>query len=84
MPDNRHIPNWTGFEKATKADWDAVMAYEEAYNAALPDRILDAIRSLDEDWTHLSDQPPSALPAGGDAHLQGRRGRGNRDRGSGA
>ena len=51
MKDQRHTPTWTSFEEAGKADWDAVMEYEEAYNAALPGRILDAIRSLDEDWT---------------------------------
>ena len=51
MLDKSHKPTWTSFEEATKADWDAVMEYEEAYNAALPDRILDAIRSLDEEWT---------------------------------
>jgi hypothetical protein len=51
MLDKSHKPTWTSFEEATKADWDAVMDYEEAYNAALPDRILDAIRSLDEEWT---------------------------------
>lgn len=51
MLDKSQTPTWTSFEEAEKADWDAVMAYEEAYNAALPDRILDAVRSLDEDWT---------------------------------
>ncbi len=51
MLDKSHKPTWTSFEEATKADWDAVMDYEETYNAALPDRILDAIRSLDEEWT---------------------------------
>ena len=28
-----------------------MMDYEAEFNAALPDRILDAIRSLDEEWT---------------------------------
>ncbi len=51
MLDKSHKPKWTSFEEATPADWIAVMDYEEAYNAALPDRILDAIRSLDEEWT---------------------------------
>ncbi len=47
MLDKSHKPKWTSFEEATPADWAAVIAYEEDYNAALPDRILDAIRSLD-------------------------------------
>ena len=51
MPAQNHIPSWTSFEQAEKADWDAVMAYEEAYNAALPDRILAMLRSLDEGHT---------------------------------
>ncbi|MCW3784627.1 HD domain-containing protein [Defluviimonas salinarum] len=49
--DKSHKPRWTSFENATKKDFLAVMDYEEAYNAALPDRILAAIRSLDEEWT---------------------------------
>lgn len=51
MLDKDRSPTWTSFEQAEKADWEAVMAYEKAYNAALPDRMLDAIRSLDEEWT---------------------------------
>ncbi|MFY0309977.1 HD domain-containing protein [Leisingera sp. D0M16] len=48
---NKHQPKWTNFENASKEDFLAVMDYEDAYNAALVDRLLDAIRSLDEDWT---------------------------------
>lgn len=51
MLDKSHKPTWTSFEQAEKPDWDAVMAYEEAFNAALPERMLAAICSLDEDWT---------------------------------
>ncbi|AHC99984.1 HD domain-containing protein [Leisingera methylohalidivorans] len=51
MLDKSHKPTWTSFQNATAEDWAAVEAYEAAYNAALPERILDAIRSLDEDWT---------------------------------
>ncbi|MFW8637275.1 HD domain-containing protein [Cribrihabitans pelagius] len=51
MPDQTCKPGWTSFEQATAADWAAVVEYEAAYNAALPGRILDAIRSLDEAWT---------------------------------
>lgn len=51
MLDKNHRPNWTSFKETTKADWEAVEEYEEAFNAALPDGILAAIKSLDEDWT---------------------------------
>jgi len=49
--DKSHKPTWTSFEEATAADWHAVEAYEEEFNAGLVDRLMDAIRSLDEDWT---------------------------------
>lgn len=51
MLDKSHKPTWTSFTEATPEDWAAVEKYEEAYNAALPERILAAVRSLDEDWT---------------------------------
>lgn len=51
MLDKTHKPTWTSFEEATQADWDAVMEYEEAFNAALVDRIIAMLKSLDEDWT---------------------------------
>jgi predicted HD phosphohydrolase len=49
--DKSHKPTWTSFEEATAADWKAVEAYEEDFNAGLVDRLMDAIRSLDEEWT---------------------------------
>ncbi|WP_127111918.1 HD domain-containing protein [Shimia sediminis] len=51
MLDKSHKPTWTSFEEATQADWDAVMDYEEQFNAELVDRILAMLKSLDEDWT---------------------------------
>jgi predicted HD phosphohydrolase len=51
MLDKTRKPTWTSFENACKEDFLAVMDYEDEYNAALVDRIMDAIRSLDEDWT---------------------------------
>jgi len=51
MLDKSNKPTWTKFENATKEGFLAVMDYERSFNAALPDRILDAIRSLDEEWT---------------------------------
>lgn len=51
MPDNSRKPTWTSFEDASREDFLAVMEYDTAYNDALPDRILKAIRDLDEDWT---------------------------------
>jgi predicted HD phosphohydrolase len=51
MLDKSHTPTWTSFEEATKADWDAVMDYEEEFNAALVDRIIAMLKSLDEVWT---------------------------------
>lgn len=49
--DKSHKPTWTSFEEATAADWKAVEVYEEEFNAGLVDRLMDAIRSLDEEWT---------------------------------
>ncbi len=51
MLDKSHKPTWTSFLNATKQDFLAVMDYEDEFNAALVDRLLEAIRSLDEDWT---------------------------------
>lgn len=51
MLDKTRKATWTSFENATREDFLAVMEYDEAYNDALPDRILAAIRALDEDWT---------------------------------
>lgn len=51
MLDKSHKPTWTSMENASKADFDAVMDYEDAFNAGLVDRLLAQIRSLDEDWT---------------------------------
>jgi len=51
MLDKSHKPTWTSFENATKEDFLAVMDYEDDYNAGLVDRLLDSIKSLDEEWT---------------------------------
>lgn len=51
MLDKSHKPTWTSFEEAEQADWDAVMEYEEQFNAELVDRIIAMLKSLDEDWT---------------------------------
>ncbi|MCW3782113.1 HD domain-containing protein [Defluviimonas salinarum] len=51
MLDKSHKPTWTRMEDASKEDFLAVMDYEEEFNAGLVNRLLDAIRSLDEDWT---------------------------------
>ena len=44
-------PEWTAFEQTTREDWDAVMAYDESFNAGLVDRLLAQFRLLDEEWT---------------------------------
>lgn len=51
MTGTRHKPTWKSMEEASKADFEAVMDYEDEYNAGLVDRLLAQIRSLDEDWT---------------------------------
>lgn len=51
MLDKSHKPTWTTMENASKEDFDAVMEYEDAFNAGLVDRLLAQLRSLDEDWT---------------------------------
>ncbi len=51
MLDRTHKPTWTRMEDASKEDFLAVMDYEEAFNAALVDRIKSMLLSLDEDWT---------------------------------
>lgn len=51
MLDKSHKPTWTTMENASKEDFDAVMEYEDAFNAGLVDRLLTQLRSLDEDWT---------------------------------
>ena len=47
MTDKPYKPTWTSFETASREDFLAVMDYEEAFNAGLVDRLLDAIRALD-------------------------------------
>lgn len=42
---------WIAMEQATKADFDAVMDYEDGFNAGLVDRLLAQFDQLDEDWT---------------------------------
>ena len=49
--DQQFKPSWTAFEQTTKADWDAVMDYEEEFNAGLVDRLLEQLKLLDEKWT---------------------------------
>ncbi|EBA18659.1 hypothetical protein RSK20926_13089 [Roseobacter sp. SK209-2-6] len=72
MLDKSHKPNWTSFTEATPEDWAAVEKYEEDYNAALPERILDAIRSLDEDWTpYPVNRYQHSLQAATRAHADG-------------
>ncbi len=51
MTDTRPRPTWTNFENATREDFLAVMEYDAAFNAGLVDRLLDALRGLDEEWT---------------------------------
>lgn len=51
MLDKTPKPAWTRMEDATKEDFLSVMDYEDDFNAGLVDRLLDALRSLDEDWT---------------------------------
>lgn len=51
MLDKTHKPNWTRMEDASKEDFLAVMAYEDEFNAALVDRLMAALKSLDEEWT---------------------------------
>lgn len=46
-----HIANWTKFEETTAADWAAVEAYEEDFNAGLVDRLMAELKLLDEPWT---------------------------------
>lgn len=47
MPATPRKPAWTSFETATRADFLALEDYEEAFNAGLADRLLDALRALD-------------------------------------
>jgi len=51
MLDKSHKPTWTSMENASKEDFEAVMDYEDAFNAGLVDRLLAQLKSLDEDWT---------------------------------
>ncbi len=51
MLDKNHKPTWTAMENASKEDFEAVMDYEDDFNAGLVDRLLAQIKSLDEDWT---------------------------------
>ncbi len=51
MLNKSHKPTWTRMEDASKEDFQAVMAYDEDYNNALVTRLLEAIKSLDEEWT---------------------------------
>ncbi|MDA5092715.1 HD domain-containing protein [Aliiroseovarius sp. KMU-50] len=55
MPDTAQTkwakPTWTSFENATKEDFLAVMEYDEAYANAVVDRLLVALKELDEEDT---------------------------------
>lgn len=51
MSEQGEKPRWTSFETATKEDFLAVMEYDAAYNRALPDRLLAALKELDEEET---------------------------------
>jgi len=51
MLDKTHKPTWTRMEDASKEDFLAVMDYEDEFNAGLVDRLIAALKSLDEDWT---------------------------------
>jgi predicted HD phosphohydrolase len=51
MLDKSRKPAWTRMEDATIEDFQAVMAYDENYNNSLVERLLEAIKSLDEEWT---------------------------------
>jgi len=42
---------WTAFEQTTQADWDAVLEYEEEFNAGLVDRLVEQMKLLDEEST---------------------------------
>ena len=49
---NKHYQaRWTTFEEAGAEDWQAVMAYEEEFNAGLVDRLMAQLRLLDEPET---------------------------------
>ena len=41
-------PAWTSFDTASKADFEALKDYDDAFNAGLVDRLLEALRQLDE------------------------------------
>lgn len=51
MLDKSRKPAWTSFENASREDFLAVMEYDAAFNDGLVDRLLDALRALDEEWT---------------------------------
>jgi predicted HD phosphohydrolase len=51
MLDKTRKPGWTSFENASREDFLAVMEYDEAFNVGLVDRLIDALRALDEKWT---------------------------------
>lgn len=72
MLDKSHKPTWTSFEEAKKADWDAVMDYEEQFNSELVDRIIMMLKSLDEDWTpYPINRYQHSLQAATRAHADG-------------
>ena len=75
---NKHYQaKWTSFEEATAEDWQAVMSYEEEFNAGLVDRLLDQLRQLDEPETpypvnrlqHSLQSATRALEDGADEEL---------------
>lgn len=51
MADTGYKPTWRNFEEATREDWRAVMDYDTAFNNGLVDRLVAALRDLDEDET---------------------------------
>ncbi len=49
--DKTYKASWTAMEDASRADFEAVVEFEKAYNAELVERLLAQLRLLDEDWT---------------------------------
>ncbi len=42
---------WTAMENASHTDFEAIMDYDEKFNAGLIDRLLEQLKLLDEKWT---------------------------------
>lgn len=49
--DKSYKATWTAMENAERADFEAVVEFEKAYNAELVDRLLAQLKLLDEEWT---------------------------------